>query len=290
MSDFIQFARAHGVEIGDLQTGERIRRCATVEHPRSKNGAYWWDGSRGWVQAWDGDGQVHWFDDPQAKPWTDADKRAWAALRQSEAQAREAAYANAALRAGVMLRSTTPGQHGYLMRKGLPDVHGLRLPDGALFVPMRHLESNALQGGQVIRWLPDAMKWEKKMVAGMRAKGAVLRLGPKTAAETFLCEGYATGLSIELAGRLLRLSASVLVCFSAGNLQHVAPQLKGRATVFADNDESGAGEAAARSTGLPYVMSPILGEDANDFHVRAGLFQLGALLTSRYDAAARRWT
>ena len=40
MTTFLAFALAHGVEIGDLYAGDRIRRCATTAHPRSRNGAY----------------------------------------------------------------------------------------------------------------------------------------------------------------------------------------------------------------------------------------------------------
>ena len=47
---FILFARAHGVDIepSKLFPSDRIRRCGTVEKPRSGNGAYFWDGQRGW--------------------------------------------------------------------------------------------------------------------------------------------------------------------------------------------------------------------------------------------------
>lgn len=278
---FIQFARAHGVEIGDLIASDRIRRCATVEKPRSKNGAYFWDGQRGWVFDWSGEAKTHWYDDPSAKPWTDEEKRSWSLKRQTMAADQERKHHNAALQAAILLRSAVPGVHGYLVRKHLGDVQGLVLPDGALLVPMRNLGSNDLQGAQVIRWLPDEMKWEKKMLPGMRAKGAVLRLGPKTARETCLCEGYATGLSIELAARQGRLSMAVLVCFSDSNLVHVAGLLRdgaGRRIVFADNDKSEAGERAAKETGLSYCMSDVVGEDANDVHATRGLMAVTALL------------
>ena len=116
------------------------------------------------------------------------------------------------------------------------------------------------------------------MKPGMRAKGAVFRMGDKTAPETFLVEGYATGLSVHAALRSVGLRASVLVCFSANNLEFIAPQLKGRAFVCADNDKSGTGEKSAQATGLPYCMSPIVGEDMNDLHARAGLMAVCAQL------------
>jgi putative DNA primase/helicase len=278
---FVTFARAHGVEIdaNRLVASDKIKRCPTTEKPKSTNGAYFWDGSRGWVFAWDGEARTQWYDDPNAKPWTDEEKRAWAVRRRTAAVEQERKYESAALRAAVMLRATSPGPHDYLIRKGLPRNEGLVLPDGELLVPMRNLATNELQGAQVIRWLPEEMKWEKKMVPGMRAKGAVLRLGLKTAPETILCEGYATGLSIELAARQMRLNASVLVCFSDSNMVYVSGLLtKGKRIVFADNDKSGAGERAARETGLPYCMSEIEGEDANDVHVRGGLMPVCSLL------------
>lgn len=297
---FVLFARAHGVEVGDLHPSERIQRCPTTEHPRSKNGAFFWDGRRGWVQAWDAPGAlVHWFDDPNAKPWTEAEKAEWKAKQQAQRARQERRYRETAVLAGDILRAAVPGEHDYLARKKLPRSQGLVLEDGrplrqrfsdesaslqfdgCLLVPMREIGSNNLQGLQVIAWDPSTLKWQKKMLPGMRAKGAVLRLGPREAREAILCEGYATGLSIELAARQARLSAAVVVCFSDSNLVHVAELLKGgsgRRYVFADNDKSGAGERAAKDTGLPYCMSDRVGEDANDLHAREGLMPVQALL------------
>lgn len=167
--------------------------------------------------------------------------------------------------------------HYYLNAKGLPDAIGL-VTDGALIVPMRNLETNQLQGIQTVKWMPTERQWEKKMAFGMRAKGSVLRLGNRNAKEAFLCEGYATGLSVELALRRLRLDASVLICFSDTNMAHVAEMIKGRAFVCADNDVSLAGEKAAQKTGLSYCMSDVLGEDMNDLHQRAGLMALCKLI------------
>lgn len=274
---FVMFARAHGLEVGDLVPSDRIRRCVTHEHPRKKNGAYLWDGTRGWVFDWAGEAKTHWYEDPNAKPWTDAEKRAWAMRRQTELQSRERAYENTALRADVMLRSATPGPHNYFALKGFPDERGLIGEDGALLIPMRSLDGK-LRGLQVIRWVESDRRYEKKMLHGMRAKGGVFRLGHQTAQETFLVEGYATGLSVRAALHSVGLRGSVLVCFSAGNLVYVAPQVRGRCFVFADNDESKAGEEAAIKTGLPHCMSDAVGEDANDLHNRAGLMAVAAKL------------
>lgn len=268
---FVNFARAHGLVIDDLYPGERIKRCATDSNPKSKNGAYFWDGQRGWVFAWDGEAKVQWFNDPTAKPWTDAEKAEWKVKRQAAQASQALDHKRAAIRAADMLREAVMGEHNYLHFKGFPKAEGFVTASGTLLIPMRSVFTNELQGVQAIRWIEADRSYEKKMNPGMKAKGAIFRMGDKTAPETFLCEGYATGLSIFAALRSVGLRACVLVCFSAGNLVNVAPAIRGKGFVFADNDKSQAGEKAAQQTGLPYCMPGVVGEDANDLHMRAGL-------------------
>lgn len=226
-----------------------------------------------------------WRDDGERRgpltPQEEAEKRRLHAARDAANVAEEArkqrGYRAAAEASQKVVDLCKPETHYYLNAKGLPDVVGL-VADGALIVPMRNLETNQLQGMQTIEWVPTERRWQKKMAFGMRAKGSVLRLGNRSAKEAFLCEGYATGLSIEMALRRLRLDASVLICFSAGNLAHIAGLIRGRAFVCADNDVSLAGERAAKATGLPYAMSDVIGEDMNDLHQRAGLMALCKLV------------
>ena len=108
----------------------------------------------------------------------------------------------------------------------------------------------------------------------------MFRIGNPKARRTWLVEGYATGLSLHAALTLLRLPDAVLVCFSAGNLKYVAGVTQGQRLVFADNDASGTGERVARETGLPYCMAPVVGWDANDMHVKQGVFALADLVRS----------
>lgn len=283
---FADFARAHGLELPDLYASERVHRCATVKHPRSKDGAYFWDGRRGWVSDWSNGGEIHWFDDPTAKGWTEEDRRDWAKRKSEKEHAQQLAWRAGAERAQTLLSHAKPETHYYLNSKGFPDVLG-QVVETTLLVPMRNFETNALQGVQMIDWNSAERCYDKKMNYGMRAKGAVLRLGSFKAKETFLCEGYATGLSIELAVRQMRLNVSVLICFSDSNMVHVASMVKGPAFVVADNDKSEAGEIAARKTGYAYCMSDVLGEDANDLYQRAGVMALCSMLMKvRRDACA----
>lgn len=226
-----------------------------------------------------------WRDNDESRaPLTEqeqAEKRRARAARDAATLAEEArkqrAYRAAADASQKVIEQCELKTHYYLNSKGLPDVVAL-VNDSTLIVPMRNLETNQLQGMQSIDWIAGERRWEKKMAFGMRAKGAVLRLGNQRSKETFLCEGYATGLSIELALRRLRLNACVLVCFSDSNMAHVAAKVTGAAFVLADNDVSLAGEKAAKKTGLPWSMSDVVGEDANDLHHRAGLVALCKLI------------
>ena len=270
---FIDFARAHGVEIDPsrLYASDKIKRCGTVEKPRSGNGAYFWDGERGWVMDWSGEARVVWFEDKDAKPWTDEEKRAWASKRAAAASEQEHRYQQAAFQADITLRSAKLDHHSYLEMKGFKEEKGLVLDD-KLLIPMRNVSTNRLQGYQSIRWVPNEMKYEKKMLTGMRAKNAVLYMGNRDANECWLVEGYATGLSVRNALRSVGLPGSVVVCFSASNLIQVADQIPGTRFVFADNDESKTGEKAAIQTGLPWTMADEVGWDANDLHAHNGLF------------------
>lgn len=277
MTDFITFARAHNVEIDParLYPSDKIKRCGTVDKPRSGNGAFFWDGQKGWVFDWSGEARVVWYNDPDAKPWTDEEKRLWAAKRASMASDQERRYQQAAEQALVTLKQAKLESHPYLEIKGFKEEKGLVLGD-KLLIPMRNVVTNKLQGYQSIYWDMEQRRYEKKMLTGMRAKNAVLFLGNRDFPEYWLCEGYATGLSIRSALRSVGIPASVVVCFSASNLVQVADQIPGKRYVFADNDESQTGEKSAIQTGLPWVMADRVGWDANDLHKKRGLFAVVA--------------
>jgi phage/plasmid primase-like uncharacterized protein len=268
--NFVDFARSHGVDINQshLYPSERIRRCGTIDKPRSTNGAYFWDGDRGWVFNWSGEARVCWYE--STRPWTDEDKRAWAAKRQAANSDRDRSYDMAAERAEITLRSAKMENHPYLEIKGFKDVQGYVLGN-KLLVPMRNVVTNKLQGYQEIYWDEPNRKYEKKMLHGMRAKNAVLFMGSREVTEAWFVEGYATGLSLHKALRSVGLNAAVVVCFSAVNLVQVADQVKGDRFIFADNDESKTGEKSAIRTGLPWTMADEVGYDANDLHDKHGL-------------------
>lgn len=274
--EFLPFCRALGIVIDAIPPAGVWKRYPTTDHPRTRNGAVKWMGEVGFAQnhATQTDVSV-WLPDGDA-PNVDREaiNRQVAAFEQKMRDG----WARAAKRAHELVASAKPAEHNYLHIKGFVGARGLVLPDGALLIPMRHWRTNDLVGAQVIRWIGDEKRYEKKMIHGMRAKGAVFRLGSRHATRTWLVEGFATALSVEAAVGLLKLRDAVLVCFSAGNLQHVAPLLTGERVVFADNDASGAGEHAAQATGLRYCMAPTVGHDANDMHMVNGIYRVSSLM------------
>lgn len=272
---FEDFCRLHGLIVDSAIEGRWVR-VPTTDHPRTRNGAYKFLGNIGWCQNHAQSTEVSTWRPDASTPKIDHEG---IAARAREFERRMVAgWKRAADTATKLIRESKPGEHNYLHSKGLGHVRGFVLEDGALLVPMRHWDTNEVQGAQVIRWLPDERKYEKKMLPGMRAKGAVFRIGSRTAARTWLVEGYATGLSLECALTTLRLRDAIVVCFSAGNLMHVASMLKGDRLVFADNDESGAGERAAVATGLRYCMAGTVGHDANDMHQAEGIYRVASLM------------
>lgn len=264
---FEDFAASHGLIIHHVEYGA-WRRVPTIDHPRKRNGAYRHLGDVAFVQNHATMGEVAvWHPDADSDIRIDS---AAIARRAAEGdRARRLAQQEAAAKAQSIIKACRLSTHPYLAAKGFTDYRGLVTEAGELIIPMRDCKTGAVLGAQKIALIEN--EWEKKMLFGMRAKGASYRIGSARAAELWFVEGYATGLSVDAALKLLRLSAAVVVCFSASNLVYVASRFAGRHFVFADNDASSAGESAALDTGLPYAMSDELGQDANDLHLAAGV-------------------
>lgn len=279
--DFMQFAQAHGLVIRHLIADGKIHRCGTTEHPRSTNGSYKFDGVFGWVQPWDmADEIVRFKPEGKVDPAVLAEHERRA---KADRQERLRGYKEAAERARQIVERCNYSAHPYFGKKGLYHSMGLVDPIGVswrrdeapradcLLVPMRNFQTGNLQS---VQWI-DA-DGDKLFMTGGQAAGAVFGLGPQMASTTWLCEGYATGLSlVEALKELYRTSDRVLVCFSAGNLKRVATELGGRRLVMADNDGPDkygrqAGQEAAKATQLPWAMPEVEDEDWNDVYAAVG--------------------
>lgn len=162
--------------------------------------------------------------------------------------------------------------HPYLIRKGFPARVAL-VRNGKLVVPVRDVSNySRILSAQLI---DEA--GEKRFLTGGKTRGGIYRIGPERAKRVVLCEGYATGLSIDAALQRLPGPHCVVVCFSARNLEWVAERYPS-ACIAADNDASRTGEESAKRTGLPWVMPPDVGTDFNDLHLQRGLHAVVEIL------------
>jgi putative DNA primase/helicase len=265
--NFADTMRSAGLIPRDIVADGRVKRCDTQDKPGRRNGWYALhaDGHGVWGDWAQGGGALGTWRDARAtwtpmSPQEQARQRARiAAERSRERRARQ----DAAGKAGAIIAASKLATHPYLVAKGFPEHHAL-VWGAKLVVPMRI--DGATVGVQLIDEAGD-----KKFLYGQQCKGAVHAIGN---GEPVWCEGYATALSIQAALTAARLRRRIVVCFSAGNLQHLAT----RGFVVADNDASGTGQRVAAATGLPYWMSDRVGEDFNDAHRRLGTFRVSQLL------------
>lgn len=275
MNSFVDFARSYGLILDDAVADGRWHRTSTDDKRQTKrNGAYKFLGNVGFVQNHATMQEVAIWKDGARAGYVD---RSMLRARQAIEKASESArHLEIGKKAADMVTRAAFDTHPYLVTKGFPKERGLVL-EGELLVPMRefkrYTQLNSLQ-----RIAPDG---GKKFLAGGKAKGSVFMIGTYCFNERYLCEGYATGLSIRAALADLHRIAQVVICFSAQNLTYIGSLLRPRACcyVIADNDKSGTGAQAAQDTGLPWAMPVEVGDDANDVHVKHGVRAVVNLLT-----------
>lgn len=280
--NFCQFAASVGLLSNSFVADGKIHRCPTTSHPRTKNGAYMFDGKRGFCMDWSLTGSVQWWNDKNSKPWTEAEKKSWAENRRKEERARDEGYERAAAKAAQLLSQCVIDTHAYLRSKQLPEARGMINSGGALLIPMRDFSTNKLNGVQSIFLNEDRDGFVKKFLPGMKAKGSVFKIG--SGRKIILVEGYATGLSVHAAAKRMSLDACVMCCFSASNMVLVA-KTHGH-FVMADCDASKTGEQAAIDSGLPWIMPISQGMDWNDVHATDGLMAVCVALKDLFRKVA----
>ena len=227
--------------IRKLVSSDRIQRCRQRRTRRARTAPICGTVSAAVWMAWDGEGAWHWWRDDNAKPWTGAEKRPAWAMKQREAERAPAKTARNARHLQPQISCACARiNFARLSRiEGFPTASGLVDADGTLHIPMRDYKTNELLGSQ--RIYRDGDKWVKKMTPGMRAKVPCCAWDKIKTRETWLVEGYATGLSTQAALKAAHADAAVLVCFQ------LLP------------DEAHGRRLGARYMCLPTTMHPNLG-------------------------------
>lgn len=225
------------------------------------------DWSSGISETWRDDS--HRDDERSAKLLREARER-----EQMIAAQERTRQASVAVEAQKLVRDAIMSGHPYLARKGFASRVAL-VREGKLVIPVRDAANySTIISAQLIN-----EAGEKRFLPGGRTRGGIHRLGiePRQARRVALCEGYATGLSVDAALQRFIASHAVIVCFSARNLELVAPKFPS-AIICADNDESCTGEESAKRTGLRWLMPPDVGTDFNDMHLKYGLHSVMEVL------------
>lgn len=155
---------------------------------------------------------------------------------------------------------SAPADFGYFQKKGIKD-YGIARYDsgnGYIVIPCYSFEGDYHLASLQKIW-PDG---KKMFLSGSSTKGTFLVIG-EPVEQMYICEGFATGCSIyEATGK------SVVVAFNCGNLKNVAKLFTDNGVsliTVADNDKNGAGLKGAEEAGIPYIMIPFEGMDANDY-------------------------
>lgn len=258
---FEDFARQHGLIIDNVIPFKWVS-TPTEDHPRKRNGRYKYMGDVAWVQNWAT------MDKPAIWKNNDTNTLSPYLMRQkdrADAQ-RERLAAKASAKAGWIMHQTQPKEHPYLKAKGFPDE---KMPvwetDGKQLLVVAMRRDGRIVGCQLI-----SEEGDKKFLYGQTTKGATFTMDAKGI--PILCEGLATGLSIQAVMRANKMRYTIYVCFSASNMKEVARHIRD-GIIVADNDPSGVGERIAKETGKPYWLSDTVGEDFNDYHMRVGIFK-----------------
>jgi len=241
------------------------------DHPVAGGFENWRDG-RGWAH-WrsrqNGNGRV-------LSAADEAKTRArWAAARKVREEERriDQEKATAVARKEFESARQAPPDHRYLVRKKIA-AHDLRVAGGKLLlIPMQDIAG--------MLWNLQRIDQEggKRFLFGGRTEGLFYKIGPDPAETIIIAEGVSTALSIFEATAL-----PVVAAMSAGNLLAVGRAIREKypqitMIYFADNDNPdtngvnvGVMKAteAAKATGGIVVMSPTVGDDANDLYIREG--------------------
>lgn len=207
----------------------RWHRCATVDKPKKRNGAFKLSigGGRGWFRNWATDPDMQVWDDDCEREVRPVDME-----RIRQARERERAYQVQAMRSARAFwadSSALSSPHPYITKKKLAALGcaGLRINDGLLVVPV-------WSGEWIVSVQTIAADGTKRFWPGAPVKGGAYLLDRPRAAITAVCEGLATGLAVFQAVR----HARVIVAFDAGNLLPVVQRVNpaGTVVICADND------------------------------------------------------
>jgi len=244
--EFAQALRAAGLDLKGLPAMDgAIHRVPVTGRPHDLDGAYqgFLDGHpAGWYQNFVTGEKTKWI--ANGHTLTDAQKASLVqeaqerrAQRERDRSLRQDEVANQvrqAFEALPPIRPIAAINHPYLLRKGIPPIGGVKeSPEGLLLLIPLYNAAGELRNVQEIDW-----DGNKRFQKDGQKTGCFFFLDDSKhrTDEIILTEGYATGVSVNMA-----TDKPVAVAFDAGNLEPVARALRekypeAKITICADND------------------------------------------------------
>lgn len=247
--EFAQALRAAGLELqGAPIMDGKIHRVPIAGRPNALDGAYkgFLDGHpAGWYQNYVTGEKTTWkahghtlTDEQKAALKLEAAERGQRRERERLARQDEvASQCRQAFEALPPIRPIAELDHPYLLRKGVPPLGGIKeSSDGKLLLVPLYNAQGELRNVQEIDW-----DGNKRFQKDGQKSGCFFKLDfddKHSTNEIILTEGYATGVSVNVA-----TNKPVAVAFDAGNLEPVAKSLRemfpeAKITICADNDHS----------------------------------------------------
>ena len=155
------------------------------------------------------------------------------------------------------LKGVPNAKNVYADEKGVP-TDGTRVYGELLLIPGYDADKQLCT---VLRIYPNG---DKRFLSGTIAKGAYYAIGIPTDGILYICEGWATGMSIRAA-----TGHAAAVAFSSGNLGEVVRLMREKfphitLIIAADNDKNGNAIKKAEEAALQYDAWVVFPEFADD--------------------------
>lgn len=309
---FLEFMEAEGIPPADSKVvadGSLHRYVVRGNNSGKRTGAYvlyangW---PYGWAMDWrQGGNKIEWKIDASYMSDTSEDERAayvaeiearrkMQAVETSRLRDKAAFFASEQWRCATEISAEDTRLYGYLVKKKLQKAIGARLLGSNLIIPLRD-EHGEITSVQTISANGNG---EKRFLSHGRIGGCFCALAEdefSTAKYIFICEGWATGVSIYEA-----TGCPVVIAFSLSNVEKVLMIMREKyptkLVLAADNDMKSRGNpGGSKALGLcddfdipvaiPYFNPGDKGSDWNDY---ACLYDLEVTAEAIY-SAVEKW-
>lgn len=293
MKDFIDFLASLGLQPADaaeIIADDKKRRFHVAGDKRGQSAATYQlakgeFGYYGWVHSFK-EGITHAYTEKASRKFSDEERRQFARnmaaqKKKSEDDQREM-YAEAATAAVLnwKIGKPVPPDFEYIVNKKIAAM-GCKFHENHVIIP-------AYKDGKITSLQRIYANGDKRFLSGGDIKGAYAFINKGSDfSEIYVCEGYATGVSLFMA-----VEKPVIIAFNAGNLQPVCDSIRNKypyakIIIAADNDaftKKPTGElwnvglekssAAAEAVGGVVIMPDLINgrnTDWNDVHRLEGL-------------------